>query len=60
MGEDFQAMHPDLDQQIPMLAKIAFANGEVLVWAFMLVIMSAPFLAEWMMADKPSQAPNGA
>lgn len=50
MGEDFQTMHPDLDQQIPLLAEIAVTNGEMLVWAAMVVVMSIPFLAEWMLA----------
>ena len=50
MGEDFQAMHPDLDQQIPMLAAIAVANGEMLVWALMVLVMSIPYLAEWRLA----------
>ncbi|CAA7617760.1 exo-beta-1,3-glucanase [Magnetospirillum sp. UT-4] len=50
LGEDFQAMHPDLSQQIPMMAEIAVANGEMLVWAGMLLVMALPFLAEWRLA----------
>ncbi|TNC98321.1 MAG: exo-beta-1,3-glucanase [Stygiobacter sp.] len=50
LGEDFQTMHPDWDQQIPLLAEIAVANGEMLVWAAMVLVMSLPFLAEWRLA----------
>nr|CAM74029.1 hypothetical protein MGR_0119 [Magnetospirillum gryphiswaldense MSR-1] len=54
LGEDFQTMHPDLDQQIPLMAEIAVANGEMLVWASMVLIMSLPFLAEWRLAKRGS------
>lgn len=50
LGEDFQTMHPDLDQQIPLMAQIALANGEMLVWAAMVMVMSLPFFAEWRLA----------
>ena len=52
MGEDFQTMHPDLDQQIPLMVQIALANGEMLAWAAMVLVMSVPFLAEWRLARK--------
>lgn len=52
LGEDFQTMHPDLDQQIPLMAEIAVANGEMLVWAVMVLVMSLPFLAEWRLAKR--------
>lgn len=46
MGHDFQDMHPDLSQQIPLMAEIFVANGEMLAWSAMLVVMALPFLAE--------------
>lgn len=45
-GVDFQAMHPDLSQQIPLMTDIFLANGEMLTWSAMLVVMALPFLAE--------------
>ncbi|MGE5546556.1 MAG: exo-beta-1,3-glucanase [Solirubrobacterales bacterium] len=47
LGDDFKAMHPDLSQQIPLMAKIFVANTEMLVWSAMLVVMALPFAAEW-------------
>ena len=47
LGEDFQSMHPDLGQQVPLMAEIAFANGEMLVWAAMVALMAIPYWAEW-------------
>jgi exo-beta-1,3-glucanase (GH17 family) len=52
LGEDFQSMHPDLGQQIPLLAEIAVANGEMLIWAVMVLVMAVPYLAEWRLARK--------
>lgn len=52
LGEDFQAMHPDLSQQVPMMAEIATQNMEMLVWSLMLAVISLPFLAEWRLARK--------
>lgn len=52
LGEDFQSMHPDLSQQIPLMAHIALANGEMLVWSAMLLLMALPYLAEWRLAKK--------
>jgi exo-beta-1,3-glucanase (GH17 family) len=52
LGEDFQAMHPDLGQQLPLLAEIAVANGEILIWALMLLAMAVPYLAEWRLARR--------
>ncbi|MCA1907570.1 MAG: exo-beta-1,3-glucanase [Magnetospirillum sp.] len=52
LGEDFQTMHPDLDQQIPLLAQIMAANGEMLVWAAMAMVISLPFFAEWRLAKR--------
>lgn len=45
-GEDFTAMHPDLDQQIPLLAQIFWANHEILVWSIMLLLLSLPYWAQ--------------
>jgi exo-beta-1,3-glucanase (GH17 family) len=47
LGEDFQSMHPALGQQVPLMAEIAFANGEMLVWAAMVALMAIPYWAEW-------------
>ncbi|OAN50610.1 exo-beta-1,3-glucanase [Magnetospirillum moscoviense] len=47
LGEDFQSMHPDWSQQAPLLAEIAFANGEMLVWMAMVLVMTIPYWAEW-------------
>lgn len=52
LGEDFQSMHPLFSDQLPMLAEIAVANGEMLVWAAMVAIMALPYLAEWRLAKK--------
>ncbi len=52
LGVDFQDMHPDIGQQVPLMAEIALANGEMLVWALMLAVMSLPFLAEWRLAKR--------
>lgn len=45
-GEDFTAMHPDLDQQLPLLAEIFWANHEILVWSCMLLLLSIPYWAQ--------------
>ena len=50
-GEDFQAMYT-FSQQWPKLVAIAFANGEMLVWAAMVAIMALPYWAEWRLAKK--------
>lgn len=55
LGEDFQTMHPDLSQQVPLMTEIMGANGEMLVWAAMVVVMSLPFLAEWRLAKRGGQ-----
>ncbi|MBI2241317.1 MAG: exo-beta-1,3-glucanase [Magnetospirillum gryphiswaldense] len=55
MGEDFQTMHPDWDQQVPLLLDIMGANGEMLVWAAMVVVISLPFFAEWRLAKRGGQ-----
>jgi hypothetical protein len=34
------------------LVAIAFANGEMLVWAAMVAIMALPYWAEWRLAKK--------
>lgn len=47
LGEDFQTMHRTLAEQVPLLAGIFFANGEMWVWSAMLVVMALPYLAEW-------------
>ncbi|HTH16158.1 MAG TPA: exo-beta-1,3-glucanase [Magnetospirillum sp.] len=47
LGEDFQAMHHGLAEQFPLLVRISYANGEMLAWAAMLLVMALPFIAEW-------------
>ena len=47
LGEDFQTMHASFAEQLPLLARIAYANGEMLVWAAMVLVMALPFFAEW-------------
>lgn len=56
LGEDFQSMHPQFSDQLPMLAEIAVANGEMLVWGAMVLIMALPYLAEWRLAKKAERA----
>lgn len=52
MGEDFIAMHPKLSDQIPLLVEILYANGEMLVWSLMLLVMAIPYAAEWRLKKK--------
>jgi Exo-beta-1,3-glucanase len=52
LGEDFQAMHPTFAEQVPLMARIAFANTEILLWSAMLLAMALPYLAEWRLAKK--------
>lgn len=52
LGEDFQAMHPSIAEQLPLLARIAVANPEMLLWSAMLLAMVLPYLAEWLLAKK--------
>lgn len=51
-GDDFQAMHPDLSQQVPLLLKIMAANTEMLTWSAMLLVMALPFIAEWRLGER--------
>ncbi|HLO75292.1 MAG TPA: exo-beta-1,3-glucanase [Magnetospirillum sp.] len=51
VGEDFQAMHKTFAEQFPLLVAISYANGEMLVWAAMLVVMVIPYLAEWRLKN---------
>ncbi len=48
-GDDFHAMHPGAMEKLMLMAKITVANGEMLVWSVMLVVMAVPYFAEWRM-----------
>lgn len=52
VGEDFQAMHKTVAEQLPLLLEISYANTEMLVWAAMVVVMALPYLAEWRLGKK--------
>jgi exo-beta-1,3-glucanase (GH17 family) len=52
LGEDFQVMHQTFAEQLPLLVRISYANGEMLVWSLMLAVMAVPFLAEWRLTRK--------
>ncbi len=47
LGEDFQTMHQTFAEQLPLLVRISYANGEMLVWAAMVAVMALPYVAEW-------------
>lgn len=44
-GQDFVAMHPTLEQQIPLLASSILANHELLAWCVVCVVLSLPMAA---------------
>ena len=50
LGDDFVHAHPHFSDQWPLLVQALWANEEMLVWSAMLLILSLPFLAEWLRA----------
>lgn len=48
LGDDFVHAHPHLSDQMPLLIHALWANEEMLTWSAMLIVLSLPFLAEWL------------